>query len=355
VSAALNAIRDLVQKDVGGRGLRTDPADNLVTACPDDFAAACRSLAAQGNSLAIVTGFYIAHAEPPCGETDGPLGALFLARALVPLGIRVVLATDDFCLPALRVGLAAAGLRKAVPLVPLPSVEEAGRMSGDDYWTHVVDRTGPLTHLLACERVGPSHTLASVQAQRDGDRVASRFLEEVPGEGQDRCYSMRGRDVSSNTSPVHRLFEQATCQMPRVTTIGIGDGGNEIGMGKIPWDVISRNIPNGGRVACRVPTDYLVVCGVSNWGAYALATGVRLLRGAEPDADLFDPERERAILQAMIEGGPLVDGATGEPTLSVDGLSFERYVQPLQRLANWRPEPTRTDHAAPTRDREGSA
>jgi hypothetical protein len=28
-----------------------------------------------------------------------------------------------------------------------------------------------------------------------------------------------------------------------------------------------------------------------------------------------------------------VDGVTGKPTVSVDGLAFERYAQPLQRLA----------------------
>ena len=46
-------------------------------------------------------------------------------------------------------------------------------------------------------------------------------------------------------------------------------------MGKMSWDVIRRNIPNGGLVACRVPADQLIVCGVSNWGAYGLAAGVR--------------------------------------------------------------------------------
>src|SRR5260370_17073462 len=58
--------------------------------------------------------------------------------------------------------------------------------------------------------------------------------------------------------------------------------------GKIPWSVIRRNIPNGGLVACRVPTDHLIVCGVSNWGAYGLAAGVRILTGRseEPTSEL---------------------------------------------------------------------
>src|SRR4051794_17635514 len=94
----LDAIRDVIQEDVGQRGLRTDPNENLITACPRDLHAACRSLAETPNAaVAIITGFFIPHAEPPCGETDGPLGAVFLARALTPLGIRVVVATDEFC------------------------------------------------------------------------------------------------------------------------------------------------------------------------------------------------------------------------------------------------------------------
>jgi hypothetical protein len=116
------------------------------------------------------------------------------------------------------------------------------------------------------------------------------------------------------------------------TTIGIGDGGNEIGMGKLPWGTIRKNVPQGGLVACRVPTDYLIVAGVSNWGAYALATGVRLLRGTAADAKLYDVERERELLRLMVDSGPLVDGVTGERTLTVDGLTFERYGRVLRGL-----------------------
>ncbi len=43
--ALLRAIRDLIQQDVNHRGLATDPEANLINACPDDFAAACRSIA----------------------------------------------------------------------------------------------------------------------------------------------------------------------------------------------------------------------------------------------------------------------------------------------------------------------
>src|SRR5262249_61772562 len=107
----IDAMRDLIQEDIGERGLRTDPAANLITACPDDLGAACRDIfQTPAAALGIVTGFYIPHAEPPCGETDGPLGALFLARALLPLGAKVFFATDAFCTAALQAGLDACSL-----------------------------------------------------------------------------------------------------------------------------------------------------------------------------------------------------------------------------------------------------
>jgi hypothetical protein len=85
-------------------------------------------------------------------------------------------------------------------------------------------------------------------------------------------------------------------------------------------------------VACRVPVDHLIVCGISNWGGYALAAGIRLLRGAAPASRLFDPGRERELLEVMVEQGPLVDGVTGQLAVSVDGLSFERYIEPLRHM-----------------------
>ena len=133
-AALLDAIRDLIQEDVGKRGLARDPHDNLLTACRNDFANACRSLAmASDPVLGVVTGFYIPTAEPPCGETDGPLGAVFLARALVPLGIRVILATDPFVRRALEAGLRACGLLSSVPVLELP--RRGGKRQSSDQLT----------------------------------------------------------------------------------------------------------------------------------------------------------------------------------------------------------------------------
>jgi D-glutamate cyclase len=142
---------------------------------------------------------------------------------------------------------------------------------------------------------------------------------------------MRGHDITDHFDPDINAWA-AKCSDGYSRSIGIGDGGNEIGMGRIAHDTIAANIPNGDRVHCRVPTDHLLVAGVSNWGAYALAAGVFVLRGVTPPAELFDPVRERAILEAMVAAGPLVDGVTGEATATVDGLPWDVYAEPLGRI-----------------------
>jgi hypothetical protein len=291
----LDQVRQLIQNDVNQRGLARDPHENLFTVCRDDFADACRSIAGTPRaSVGVVTGFFIPHGQPPCGETDGPLGALFLSRAFATLNIPIVLFTDSFCLHALKVGLRSAGLSEK-------GVEAVFDVDGT-----IPDAVFRLTHLIALECVGPSY---------DG-----------------RCRNMRGRDVTDEMAPAHRLFEEAANASSDITTIGIGDGGNEVGMGKIPPAIIARNIPHGETIACRVPTDHLLVAGVSNWGAYALAAGVALLRQHPLPSELFDISCERELLRLMVERGPLVDGVTGNQTVSVDGLPFDDYIEPLRRI-----------------------
>jgi hypothetical protein len=328
---ALTRIRDVIQEDAGGRGLRTDPESNLVTACAADFAAACRSLAeTRRPRLAVVTGFYIPHATPPAAETDGPLGAVFLARALVPLGAHVVLGADPCCAPALEAGLRACGLGGTVPVVWVP--RECGP-EVLEYWEDFDPGGDSFSHLLALERVGPSHTPESVRKQPGTSAEGlAHFLREVPPDHYGCCHNMRGDDITRLTRPAQLLFERAREWDRGLVTLGVGDGGNEIGMGKVPWEVIRRNVPGGGLTACRVPVDHLIVAGVSNWGAYGLAAGVRLLRGAAHDPELFDPDRQRALLELMVEQGPLVDGKTGQQAAQVDGLPFEREAEVLRRL-----------------------
>jgi hypothetical protein len=276
----LAAILAAVQTDPGNRGLARDPHDNLFTACHDDFTAACRVLADRW-SADVYTGFFIPSADPPAFETDGPLGGLFLIRALLSLGGSIHLWGEQ-------------SVQAAV---------SAGRAATDCNFD-------PLEHDV---RPRPAIWLERAGESADG-----------------RCYTMRGRDISEHLNP--RINKRTMPLLYHEVSIGIGDGGNEIGMGKIPHETIVKNIPNGDLIHCRVPTDYLIVAGVSNWGAYALAAGVYVLRGVTPPADLFDPDRERAILEVMVREGPLVDGVTGKQTATVDGLTWDEYAKPLVRI-----------------------
>jgi hypothetical protein len=298
----LAAILAAVQTDPGNRGLARDPHDNLFTATRGDFEAACRSIAEHAQpEIFIVTGFYIPTATPPAFETDGPLGAAFLARSLIPLGASFLFVVEHEARSLFR-HASIPGVSDHWASARIPSVG-----SSDERLAQSPEvRDWPISHLVALERVGPG---------TDG-----------------RCRNMRGLDITDRTEPADRLFRIYPAVRPEVQTIGIGDGGNEIGMGKIPHDTSVKNIPNGDLIHCRVPTDHLIVAGVSNWGAYALAAGIYVLRGVKPPADLFDPDREREILEVMVREGPLVDGVTGKQTATVDGLTWEEYVKPLIRI-----------------------
>ncbi len=288
----LAAILAAVQIDPGNRGLARDPHDNLFTATAGDFQAACQSIVkAEKPHLGVVTGFFIPSSSPPAFETDGPLGAIFLARALPALSIAVTLYSEP------------KGHRShAVAIRQFGFSAQAESLVVDSNGVVALPSENRFSHLIALERGGPAV--------------------------DNRCYTMRGRDISHEMLPVRTWFETPQ----RAASIGIGDGGNEVGMGKVPHETIVKNIPNGDQIHCRVPTDHLIVAGVSNWGAYALAAGIYVLRGVKPPTDLFDPDREREILEVMVREGPLVDGVTGQQTATVDGLSWGEYVKPLVRI-----------------------
>ena len=56
--------------------------------------------------------------------------------------------------------------------------------------------------------------------------------------------------------------------------MGIGDGGNELGMGKLLEAMLNQEeslrIPNIEEIACVVPSTFAIVCSVCDWGGFAL-------------------------------------------------------------------------------------
>jgi hypothetical protein len=291
---------------------------------------AARDLAQSEGAVAIVTGFCVADVDPPVAETDGPPGALYLARALSALGREVALVSDGSALGLLEIGCRLWQLNVEVVELPLAG---RGETKLDEWLASSLGKR--LTHLIAIERVGPSHTLASLQGQPgNSPRAVERFVSEVPGQHRDACHNMRGVTIDRFTAPAHRLFEAARVGDRTITTLGIGDGGNEIGMGAIPWEVLRAALPdeNAGRIICRVATDFLILAGVSNWGAYALACAIAGLRGRSDLIAEWDEVHEQELIDLLVREGGAVDGLTRQRTATVDGLPLDFYLGVLKQI-----------------------
>ena len=84
---------------------------------------------------------------------------------------------------------------------------------------------------------------------------------------------MRGIDITEWTAPLSQLT------LLGLHTIGVGDGGNEIGMGRVEDYAIEGVVDHGENIACTVPTDQLVVAGID--GVHM--TNVATVDGLEPD------------------------------------------------------------------------
>jgi hypothetical protein len=322
-----------IRRDPAHRGLiASDPVYGPL--CPGHLEAAARHLAQFGGRAAIVTGFYIPGGDPPAAETDGPPGALVLAQTLLVLGIDSVVITDPFCFGALSAAARSAGYPVERLLECPNAIGNGSGFDTPDAWRSEFFTRGAgkdLSHLIAVERVGPSHTAESLSGQsRRGEAPLARFLERVPPPDRDHCHNMRGENIDRYAGDLQRLFEEAPSVSPEIKTIGIGDGANEIGMGAVPWEDLERRLSGeqSGRVPCRIATDWNIITGTSNWGAYALAAAVALLRGDVSAVAPFDSRQQQAVVEAMVAHGPAVDGVTRRREATVDGLPYLTYIQP---------------------------
>jgi hypothetical protein len=316
----------ILRHDPGGRGVAAFQEGGRPLAA-GHLERAAKHLAEDGQQVAIVTGFAIVGRDRIAAETDGPPGALYLARVLAALGVETTLITDRIAEPLLAAGCKFAGLH-ATKLLEFPM---SGDVAAAQAWIdeYLASRDGrELTHLVSIERVGPSHTLESLAAQqRIGAAPLAEFEREVPPEHRDRCHNMRGIVIDESTAPIHRLFEAVAGRRPEVKTIGVADGGNEIGMGAVAWEVARRAIARGpaAEVACRIACDHLILAGVSNFGGYALAGAVAALRGRSDLVSAWTAEQERRLIESLVEAGA-VDGVTGLSQPTVDGLPLDDYL-----------------------------
>jgi hypothetical protein len=281
--------------------LALDPARRGIAGFfrPGGAQAAARALSGAGSVL-IVTGFIVAEGMP---ETDGPPGAAVLGRALRRMGARVRYTSDAAALPPLEGALRALGEPPDVFAYP----------EGADAAEEVLARERP-SHLIAIERPGRC---------RSGDYL-----------------NMRGISVAEWNRPLdemfllaHRRRKQRSPAAPRTgrprsepgwrapLTIGIGDGGNEIGMGSVRT-LLAREGRMVARTASVVPVDHLVVAGVSNWGAYGIVAQLGRITG---ESLLHTPAEELRMIDACMKAGA-VDGITRRREPTVDTLSADTHA-----------------------------
>ena len=329
---------------------RNDYWENVPMVPYSDLAGAVSSLVRRGKKVVIVTGFYVPIGDPPATETDGPPGALALAKGLRQLGMEVSLLSDEFTLSALRAGLKVLDLpEKEIPIICFPldhsDRDHVRRTKNEEQQSSVSIRFAQdffsglsgqgLTHLIYIERVGPNHTLESFIAQeRPGKSPLTEFETLLPPSIRNCCFTSRLEDITRFTAKTHFLLELARRLNLPVESVGIGDRGNEIGAGMIPWEVFKQNSSTNREAVfcCRVKTDTLISCGISNWGGYALLAGVALAKGRLDILETVTAEQEGTVLDYVVRHGPAIDGITCKPDHSVDGIDFDDYMKVVERI-----------------------
>ncbi len=218
-------------------------------------------------------------------ETDGPLGAVALGDALCQLGYRVGYLTD-------RVG------RDAVDAI-----------------------RGPDTELIEIPVAGPDATLeVAREVLRRWRPVLIISVERCGLTRSGRYLTMRGVDITAQTACLDAFF------WLHDRTVGIGDGGNEIGMGNL-YEAI-RQTPGLPPDPAATRVTHLVIASVCNWGAYGLVAGLSLLVGRNL---LPNPDLGRERLETLVRLGA-VDGITGRPEPTVDTFPWTRYSRVLEQL-----------------------
>ena len=250
---------------------------------PDDYCSqAAQFIMDNPGGVIIVTGFYVVMAGKP--ETDGPPGAIAIGEALKGLGRTVTYVSDEYTTPVLR--------RYA---------------SGSDVIDFSIDGIDASKKQAKdiLEQVKPSLLISIERCGRTRD---------------DTYLNMRYVDISPNTARLDYLFDSD------VPSVGIGDGGNEIGMGNLA-EVIPTvdSLPDYPAVN---QVDRLIIASVSNWGGYGLVAALSRISGKNL---LPSVESETAMLHGMIELG-VVDGTTGDVVPTVDNFSAEENGALLARL-----------------------
>jgi hypothetical protein len=273
----VSAIEEIIL-DRDRRGIST-----LRAHLPADF---CRDAATlileHPGDILICSGFYILAAGAP--ETDGPPGAYFLDRALRQLGYRATHVTDKY---------------SSTLYHGLPDIEEVVEFPVADA------KTSERYAQELLERLRPSVVIST---ERCSVTATGRYL------------NMHGNDISEYNAKLDYLV------MGHPATVGIGDGGNEIGMGNLRQEIAAAAaLPSEPAVTS---VSRLVIASVSNWGAYGLIAALSQLAHRNL---LPTEEAEESVIRRMVDRGA-VDGTAVQQVYRVDGFTLKENRQTLSRL-----------------------
>lgn len=321
----------IVSLDMGQRGMTGlyDPARQIAGEPISAAAARPLSTLERGDTVIIITGSLTrAGVSSAIAENDGPVGVASLARAI----------THGFnAIPLILVDGTICDKMAAITQVAGPSVvtREQARIAVETprYTSVAVVEGGEIDDMAARRHA------AAIIAETAPKAVISVERSGLTKDGTYR--NARGEDYSAGRARLdHVVLEAAKAGIP---TIGIGDGGNEIGMGAIP-DAVAAHIPHGEVLCSEIATDVLFPVGVSNWGCYALTAALAVMTGNE---DLIHtPDLERRLLEASPQIG-LVDGTSGRLEPTADGLPIETHMGIAELLQTTARRAIRTGGAMP--------
>jgi hypothetical protein len=321
----------IVSLDMGQRGMTGlyEPARAL---CSEPIsAAAARPLSTleRGDYVFIITGSLTrAGVSSAIAENDGPVGVASLARAI----------THGFnAIPLILIDETLCDKMSAITRVAGPNVVTREQ-------AQIAVETPRYTSIAVVEggKIDDTEARAHAAGLISDLNPKAVISVERSGLSKDGTYrNARGEDYSEGRARLdHVVLEAAKRSIP---TIGIGDGGNEIGMGAIP-DAVAAHIPHGPVLCSEIATDVLFPVGVSNWGCYALTAALAIMTGNE---DLIHtPDLERRLLEACPQIG-LVDGTTGRLEPTADGLSLSTHVGIVDLLQTTAQRAIRTGGAMP--------
>lgn len=315
----IHRLESTIQYDIGNRGISTFilPQGELLDAAQSLF-----RLKGTSNSAALITGFpCLIDCNPPT-ETDGPLGAVAIARSFLAATTATPSSNND------------------KPCEEEPTLFFLTERCNEEVLRATLESAGLLNHpRLNFVSFPPKKEWTekeSDELEAISKQVSTSVAIERTGPGKDgNYYTMRGYDMTHMLAPLDIIMKPRDTLINGMAfkSVGIGDGGNEVGMGKV-WDEIQvSTVPHATKIACVVAADHLIVCGVSNWGGNALGAAITLLNMEVSDnatkcweQGMTTDAGDIAILDAMVAVGAR-DGCSRKLEATVDGFPFEESLK----------------------------